>query len=45
MAGQNSISNKLNSNSINTLFNLEQFLDMENYGTVRRNDRILSTKK
>ena len=44
MGGKNS-SLSLTSNSINTSFGLESFWSLENYGTVRKNDPIMLTKK
>ena len=43
MGGKNK-SSQLNSNNINTSFNIEQFWKLESYGTVRKNDPVLLTK-
>ena len=45
MGGKNK-TNQLNSNNINidTSFDLEQFWNLENYGTVKKNDPVLLTK-
>ena len=43
MGGKNK-SSQLNSNNINTSFNIEQFWKLESYRTVRKNDPVLLTK-